>query len=243
MKRNQTGVHPKKIQLNKKEATRLINTLQLIHHPEGGWYREVYRSDEIIGQNSLPERYSVPHCYSTSIYFLLESDDFSAFHRIASDETWHFYKGSPVTLFIISGDGALNTVTMGSDVEKGHILQYTIIRDCWFAAKTSEDSSYSLVGCTVAPGFEFHDFELADRKTLMVQYPDHSEIIKTLTRIYTEFHTVFGHSSNKPCHSSKKTAYSYKCAPEFLNTVVTLHCCRAFLRLGLNVFLQLSHYS
>ena len=157
--------------------------MRLKPHPEGGWYREVYRSAETLSADSLPARYQVPHCFATSIYFLLESHDFSAFHRIRSDETWHFYMGSPVTLYILTPDGNLTKVILGNRIEDEQVLQYTIMHDCWFAARVLMDTSFSLVGCAVSPGFEFSDFELADRSTLTNQFPANAQLISVLTRV------------------------------------------------------------
>ena len=164
------------------DASSIISQLELLPHPEGGWYREVYRSEDVIPADSLPARYKSPHCFSTSIYFLLESHNFSAFHRISSDETWHFYLGSPVVICIISPEGDLAQVTMGNNLSEGQCLQYTIPRNCWFAAKVVDKNSFTLVGCTVAPGFEFADFELASRKQLIDLYPVHTDLISGLTR-------------------------------------------------------------
>ena len=157
--------------------------MRLKPHPEGGWYREVYRSDEMISADSLPARFQVSHCFATSIYFLLEGHDFSAFHRIRSDETWHFYMGSPVNLYLLTPEGNLTEVILGNRIEDGQVLQYTIIHDCWFAAKVLIDTSFSLVGCTVSPGFEFSDFELADARKLTSHFPTHARLISILTRV------------------------------------------------------------
>ncbi len=164
------------------ESAEVIDQLQLLPHPEGGWYREVYRSDDILELNALPGRYNSPHCFSTSIYFLLEKFDFSAFHRITSDETWHFYMGSPVTIFCIYPDGSTVQVVIGNNLAAGQFLQYTIPRHCWFAAKNLEEHPFSLVGCTVSPGFEFSDFELGQRQNLSVLFPQHALLIEELTR-------------------------------------------------------------
>ncbi len=164
------------------EAEEIIKRLELLPHPEGGWYREVYRSDELIMIASLPERYIVPHCFSTSIYFLLKSDDFSAFHRIRSDETWHFYLGSPLIIYCIYPDGSSSQVLMGNKLSDGQFLQHTISRDCWFAAKCIIDKSFSLVGCTVSPGFEFQDFKLGQRQKLIGLFPQHTSVITEFTR-------------------------------------------------------------
>jgi uncharacterized protein len=164
------------------EAPAIIDHLNLSRHPEGGWYREVYRSDEILPAGSLPERYNEPHSINTSIYFLLENGDFSAFHRIRSDETWHFYLGSPVIIYILSPDGKYREVILGNNLIGNQELQYTILRDCWFAAKVQTTGSFALVGCTVSPGFEFSDFELAERQQLICLFPKYEELISSLTR-------------------------------------------------------------
>jgi predicted cupin superfamily sugar epimerase len=178
---------PIKVPLKKIPATNesaaIIDQLKLFPHPEGGWYSEVYRSDEILHISSLPGRYKSPHCYSTSIYFMLENADFSAFHRISSDETWHFYLGSPVIIYCIFPDGSTTQIVIGNNLAQGQNPQYTIRRNCWFAAKNREDASFSLVGCTVAPGFEFTDFVLGQRQNLTDLYPQHAILISELTRL------------------------------------------------------------
>lgn len=164
------------------QAAEIISRLKLTPHPEGGWYSEIYRSDEIIHNSALPERYSEPHNFSTSIYFLLGSNDFSAFHRIRSDETWHFYKGSPVAIYVISPQGEFSEIIMGNNLRKQQQLQFTIKRGSWFAAKIKGNGPYALVGCTVSPGFEFADFELGIRQKLTEKFPQLSKIICEFTR-------------------------------------------------------------
>lgn len=165
-----------------KEAAQIIEHLQLQPHPEGGWYREVYRSDEIVPMASLPLRYKEPHTFSTSIYFMLEKGDFSAFHRISSDETWHFYMGSPLAIYIINQQGEFTKAILGKDFNEGQVLQFTVKRNCWFAADISNGGIFALVGCTVSPGFEFSDFELGQREQLIEVYPSHSVLIGKYTR-------------------------------------------------------------
>ncbi len=166
-----------------KEQNFWIQQLQLKPHPEGGYYREVYRSTEQIAKQALPERYATDHCFSTSIYFLLPADSFSAFHRLKSDEIWHFYLGDSVTLFLLTEDGKLHTRRLGNLVEQGEQLQLVIPHGVWFAAQVSHPQhGYALLGCTVAPGFEFADFELANQQQLLNQFPQHEKIIKRLTR-------------------------------------------------------------
>jgi len=164
-----------------KNASYWVDKLKLYKHPEGGYFREVYRSAEVIHKKSLPDRYSGFRNFSTSIYFLLESHDFSAFHRLKSDETWHFYAGSPLTLFIIRPDGKLFEIILGPDPEKGQALQFVVGKNYWFAAKVTQKNSYSLVGCTVAPGFDFDDFELGRKQELVKRFPQHSALIQNLT--------------------------------------------------------------
>jgi len=158
-----------------------IGHLNLRTHPEGGYFREVYRSGEFIQKKGLPARYSSFRPFSTSIYFLLKSGQFSAFHRLKSDEGWHFYAGSALTLFIIGPTGKLITVFMGQDPTNKEVLQFIIPKGSWFAARTNSPDSYSLMGCTVAPGFDFEDFELGSRERLIRTFPQHSKLIGELT--------------------------------------------------------------
>jgi predicted cupin superfamily sugar epimerase len=164
-----------------KNAEFWISHLELQKHPEGGYFREIYRSDETIGKNNLPVRYQGERSFSTSIYFLLKAGEFSAFHKILSDEIWHFYQGDPVELFLISKSGNLQTLRLGNDPSEGEVFQLVIPNGTWFAARVS-GKNYSLVGCTVAPGFDFTDFELAGKETLIQKFPRHQDIIDSLTR-------------------------------------------------------------
>ena len=166
----------------KKEAGYWIQKLNLQIHPEGGYYRETYRSSEVISVNNLPDRYTGSRSYYTSIYFLLTGKDISAFHRIKSDEIWHFYFGSSITLYRIDPDGMLFKTKIGNDLDNGELFQTYVKAGHWFGAKVNDPSSFTLVGCTVAPGFDFADFELGNRKELIKAYPRHREIIELLTR-------------------------------------------------------------
>lgn len=151
-------------------------------HPEGGWYKESYRSPEIILGEHLPNRYGNGRNFYTAIYFLLEGEQFSSFHRIKSDEMWHFYYGDPLQLFVIDNTGNLVTVVLGSNLEQGNMFQYVVKAGYWFAAKPAVADSFSLVGCTVAPGFDFEDFELAKSSHLSAQFPQHQKLIHQLCR-------------------------------------------------------------
>lgn len=160
-----------------------IRHLQLTEHIEGGAFREVYRSSWQVAPQALPASFDAPRNISTSIYFLLKQDQFSAFHRIKSDELWHFYYGDPLVIYELEMDGTLTQHLLGNDPEQGQQFQCTVKAGNWFASRVQLGRAYSLVGCTVAPGFDFADFELADREQLAIEYPAHRNLIQQLTRI------------------------------------------------------------
>ncbi len=157
-----------------------INHLKLLEHPEGGFYRETYRSDEKLKSDLLPNRYVGDRNFSTAIYFLLRSQDRSVFHRIKSDELWHFYQGSTLLIYMLTDQG-LKVHRLGANVAEGDSLQILVPANCWFGAMVNTPDSYALCGCTVAPGFDFQDFEMARKDTLLATYPEQSEIISRLT--------------------------------------------------------------
>jgi predicted cupin superfamily sugar epimerase len=159
-----------------------IDRLALEAHPEGGYYRETYRSDETIPASALPARFDGPRDAAALIYFLLPGDSFSALHRIRQDEGWHFYAGAPVTLHQIAPDGTYTTDTLGRAVDEGHQLHTVVPAGTWFGATVNDDDRYALVGCTTAPAFDFADFDLADRAALADEYPQHRALIEQLTR-------------------------------------------------------------
>jgi hypothetical protein len=163
------------------DAHTIIKKLNLTEHPEGGYFKETYRSTGVISEKELGPSYSGDRKYSTCIYFLLTSEKFSAFHKINQDEIWHFYKGTPLLLHIITKEGVYKTITIGNDFEKGEVPQYVVKGGDWFAAEVIEKEAYALVGCTVAPGFDFADFVLPERKELVALFPQHQEIISKLT--------------------------------------------------------------
>src|SRR5688572_26669780 len=154
----------------------LISELQLLPHPEGGYYKETYRSGQTIKVEPGKERN-----VSTAIYYLLVDQDFSSFHRIQSDELWFFHQGEPLEIVSIL-EGKLVSVILGNAVEKGEVFQTAIPANTWFAARIKDGNGYSLVSCTVAPGFDFADFELADRKALTIQFPHLKEVIEAFTK-------------------------------------------------------------
>ncbi len=164
-----------------KDAQYWVERYQMLPHLEGGYFAETYRSSEKIPATALPKRFSGDRSFSTGIYFLLENHHFSALHRIQSDEMWHFYAGGPLEVYVIHLDGCLEVIRVGANPDNGEVFQVVVPAGVWFGAKPAPTSTYSLVGCTVAPGFDFNDFELANRTDLLALYPQHQEVIEMLT--------------------------------------------------------------
>ncbi len=160
----------------------LIDKLQLQPHPEGGFFRETYRSEQQLSVNCLGKPFDGPRQVCTGIYYLLRSEDFSAFHKINQDEMWHSYGGSAITLHVISPVGEYSQHCIGNDVINDQSPQFVVPAGHWFAATVNEEDSYALCGCTVAPGFDFADFVLADSSQLSECFPQHNAIIDRLTR-------------------------------------------------------------
>ncbi|MEO8771271.1 MAG: cupin domain-containing protein [Ferruginibacter sp.] len=163
-------------------AQQLIQQYSLQQHPGGGWYKENYKSKELIAAGALPARFGGDRFFSTAIYFLLEQNNFSAFHRIKSDECWHFYAGGPLSVYELEDNGTMKVIQLGSDISKGQLFQYVVPANRWFASRPMQGSEFSFVGCTVSPGFDFTDFEIADRSVLLELYPQHKTIIAELSR-------------------------------------------------------------
>lgn len=157
--------------------------LDLIQHPEGGCYRETYRSPLNIPQTALSADFDGDRSVSTSIYFLLEFGELSALHRIASDELWHYYDGDCLTIWEITKGGELKKHLLGKHLETGAQPQLWIPAGSWFGSSIEDGAEYgfTLCGCTVAPGFDFADFELAVREDLLDTFPRHEETIRKLT--------------------------------------------------------------
>jgi predicted cupin superfamily sugar epimerase len=155
-------------------ATDIITKLHLSKHPEGGYYKETYRSTDEL-ETSIGKRN-----VSTAIYFLLEGNDKSKFHRIKSDECWFFHQGNAVEIFILSDEG-LKTILLGNEIFSNEIPQAVVPANSWFAARVKNESGFALVSCTVAPGFDFRDFELAEPQMLMKKFPDQSDLVFKFT--------------------------------------------------------------
>jgi predicted cupin superfamily sugar epimerase len=160
----------------------LIRQLGLIRHPEGGWYRETYRSAELIPANSLPDRFNGERSFCTAICFLLGRDEMSALHRIKSDEIWYYHAGTTLTVHLISPQGEYRALRIGSEPAAGESYQAVVPAGYWFGATVTGVGDFSLVGCSVAPGFDFADFEMGNRSELLKQFPEQAGIILQLTK-------------------------------------------------------------
>ena len=154
----------------------IIEELQLQPHPEGGFYAETYKSSAFtLNQNGEKRN------LSTAIYFLLHDTNKSNFHRIQSDELWFFHQGEPLEIVFVK-EGVLNSIILGNSFENGEVPQATIPSNTWFASSVKQRKGYSFVSCTVAPGFDFADFELASRENLLEEFPHLKEVIHKLTK-------------------------------------------------------------
>jgi len=162
------------------KAEQIIQLLNLFPHPEGGYYNETYRSSETF--EGINDQFPSGRNFSTAIYFLLIKNKFSAFHRIRSDEIWHFYSGNPLRIIEIDTAGKLIETMVGSYIEKGEVFQHKVKAGHWFASEVANGGEYSLAGCTVAPGFDFRDFEMGKKEDLTKLYPDLESIISKYTR-------------------------------------------------------------
>jgi predicted cupin superfamily sugar epimerase len=161
------------------QAADIVRQLGLQPHPEGGYFRETYRGAEAIPAGAIDRRYAGSRATSTAIYYLLEAGQRSALHRLKSDEIFHFYAGDPLTIVEIAPDGRLTETLLGADLASGAIPQRVILAGAWFGAVP--EGRFALVGCTVAPGFDFADFELAEKAALLAAFPRHATWINRLT--------------------------------------------------------------
>ena len=162
-------------------AQSYIQALQMQPHPEGGFFSESYRSEQTL-EVPAPGVGTRQRNVCTAIYFLLEAGNFSAFHRIQSDEIWHFYAGQALQVLELLPSGELRCTRLGLDIAGGELPQYVVPANTWFASRVADGGTFSLVGCTVAPGFDFADFQLARRQELLEIFPQHRQIITELTR-------------------------------------------------------------
>lgn len=161
----------------------IIKKLNLKPHPiEGGYYKETYRSKEIINKNLLPKKYAQNKSCSTAIYYLLTKNTFSEFHKLTTDEIFHFYLGDPLEIILLQKDGTKNILTLGNDLSKNQLPQIIVKKNIWQAATLKKGGNFCLMGTTVAPGFDYSDYKSGDYLQLSNKFPNHSKIIKQLTR-------------------------------------------------------------
>ncbi|MBC7826775.1 MAG: cupin domain-containing protein [Chitinophagaceae bacterium] len=163
-------------------AKQYITALQLEQHPEGGFFRQSYRSNEWLPATALPARFKGNRSFSTAIYYLLEQGDFSSFHKIKSDECWHFYSGGTLYIHVIENAGIYYRIKLGNLPDNGELFQFVVPAGAWFAAEPAPETPFALTGCTVAPGFDFEDFEMGDKTILLTLFPQHSIIVNRLCR-------------------------------------------------------------
>lgn len=165
-------------------AEDVIRVLGLLPHPEGGFYRETYRDGGIIPKAVLPDGFSGDRQYSTAIYYLLNQGDISRLHKIAADEAWHHYQGTSITIVMLNPDPsaqpASGVIVLGQDLLAGEAPQAVVPAGWWFGAflnkpKSDDTQTFALLGCTVAPGFDFADFRLAEREAMLAQYRGETE--------------------------------------------------------------------
>ena len=160
-------------------AEDIVRALGLTPHPEGGHFRETFRAEALPFE--LPGRGA--RSASTSIYFLLSGSDFSAFHRVRSDEVWHHYLGAPLELHTLDERDGHRVTLLGARLERGERPQHVVVANAYQAARLAEPG-FALCGCTVAPGFDFADFAMPRREELEALFPGEGEIVAALTRTH-----------------------------------------------------------
>jgi predicted cupin superfamily sugar epimerase len=168
------------MQNNDAMAEEWKNSLGLIKHPEGGWFAEVYRSEGLIDK-ALLKGHGDARPFMTSIYFMLAPGEVSRLHRLKSDEIWYHHAGASLVVHQISEAGDYFSVCLGSDCAAGQQFQLIVKAGVWFGATVNGDEP-ALVGCAVAPGFDFADFELGRRAELLARFPRQQQIIELLTK-------------------------------------------------------------
>jgi uncharacterized protein len=163
-------------------ADEIIRRLGLTPHPaEGGYFRETYRSPESVPRAALPARYPADRSFATAIYYLLTPGACSRMHRLSSDEIFHFYLGDPVNMLLLHPDGRSEEIAMGADIENGFRLQVVVPRGVWQGSFLTAGGRFALLGTTVAPGFDYTDYQTGIREALIDQFPERRELIVRLT--------------------------------------------------------------
>ena len=162
-------------------ASDFIRTLKLVPHPEGGYYREIRRSDESLADAVLSGRYGGRRSLYSSIYYLLQRGECSRLHRLLSDELWCLLAGGSLVLHSIDSEGHHSETRLGGVLDQGECLETVVRRGLWFGGRVEEPGTFALVSCIVVPGFEFNDLELGERESLLTMFPAHRNIIESLT--------------------------------------------------------------
>jgi predicted cupin superfamily sugar epimerase len=163
--------------LNQQDPQYYISKLGLEPHPEGGYFKRTFASQEQITDQELTVHFEGKRMLYTSIYFLLTSNDVSHFHRLQSDELWYYHAGSPLSVHMIDENGVYTEHKLGLDLENGEVPQVLVPKNTIFGSSVKDQDTFSLVGCMVSPGFEYQDFELFTQEELLSKYPEHKEII------------------------------------------------------------------
>lgn len=168
--------------MSKLSYQQVIDILSLQPHPEeGGFFCETFRSDEMCGASTLSDRYEGDRCHSTAIYYLLTPETYSHMHKLESDEIFHFYAGDPCEMLQLHPDGTGEVVLLGNDLAAGQRPQVRVPRGSWQGMRLLPGGEFGLMGCTVAPGFEFVDYAHGTRGDLVSRYPDYEEYVRRLT--------------------------------------------------------------
>lgn len=162
-------------------AIELVSHFNMTPHPEGGFFTETYRSAGTIARSALPEGYTGDRSFSTAILFLLRQGEYSHLHRIRQDEVWHFHMGGPLRLVSLSPEGVEREILLGTDLVCGHAVQAVVPGGNWFGATPAPGVDFALVGCTVAPGFDFTDFEMGNRQALEQAFPAAQKLVREFT--------------------------------------------------------------
>ena len=163
--------------MNQQDPQYYISKLGLEPHPEGGYFKRTFESQEQITDQELTVHFEGKRMLYTSIYFLLTSNDVSHFHRLQSDELWYYHAGSPLSVHMIDENGEYTERKLGLDLENGEVPQVLVPKNTIFGSSVKDRETFSLVGCMVSPGFEYQDFELFTQEELLLKYPQHKEII------------------------------------------------------------------
>ncbi len=163
------------------DAAFLTRHFNLQPHPEGGRYARTYCSPGVIPTHALPAPFAADRPYSTAILYLLEENELSRLHRLRQDEIWHFYLGGPLRLVTISPSGEFFEQLLGNNPAAGQAVQAVVPAGYWFGARPLPSAGFSFVGCTVAPGFDFADFELGASEDLRAKFPHLAACIAEFT--------------------------------------------------------------